>query len=306
MTRLADAIPKAAQTDLIRKDGIRTILVRVCGDSSDAFALAESAELARLFGANLDVLFVHADPENLAEAIGAFDPLSSAAIGGIIDDCMRESDAQQAKAKQAFEVARHSAGLATDARTHQPRAEWLLACGDEADCLVSCSRGADLLVMVRCGKPGQPPSPLLEAALFKSGKPLLLLPLGIHRRLCRTVAIAWKDTSEAARAITAALPFIQGAEQVLLMTAAERNAADDLSAYRVMTALTRHNPLTALVRVPSGDAAPADRLFHEARDRDVDVLVMGAYGHSRIREMIFGGFTDTALRQAPLPLLLSH
>jgi nucleotide-binding universal stress UspA family protein len=145
----------------------------------------------------------------------------------------------------------------------------------------------------------------IEGALIDSGRPLLIPAAAPLASVPETVVIAWKATREAARAVTAALPFLQIAKQIVIMTVAEDHSALENEADRLMAALRwRGVPATVRHLQPDGHDA-ADKLLGAAREHAA-LLVMGGYGHSRLREWIFGGFTQHVLRGCEVPVLMAH
>ena len=121
-----------------------------------------------------------------------------------------------------------------------------------------------------------------------------------------TVVIAWNATSEAARAVTAAMPFLSIASRIVIMTVAEdETAIEEEGAVRLMTGLHWHGFPVSVRRLDAGAQGAAETLIAAARD-EAAFLVMGGYGHSRLREWIFGGFTQRILREAEVPVLMVH
>ena len=150
----------------------------------------------------------------------------------------------------------------------------------------------------------------LEAAIFGTGRPTLLLPSGKGSRTLqslRRVVVAWDYSREAARALADAMPILARAEKVhLLSVFGEKGihttgAPGDLEKY-----LTTHQVSHAIDRIELKGSGVGDCLMSRAREVDADLLVMGAYGHSRLREFILGGATEAVLADTRLPVLLSH
>jgi nucleotide-binding universal stress UspA family protein len=286
---------------------IRTILAPVSGLPSDAAALDEALATARMFGAHLQVLFVQIDPEQIAVQVGAGDPMGAAGLGTMIEGLVGEGEKRAAAARQGFEDACRRAGVPIGAAEGVgPSAEWLIVPGIDTECVPAFARAADLLLFVRPRDPEDAPVDLWEAALLSCGRPILLLPPAPHGVVPGTVAVAWKDSAEAARAITASLPLIKRAERLLVMTVDEGTDAQNAASGRIVAGLQRHNADTSLARLPAGTRDAAHVLLEEADQRGVGLLVMGGYGHSRARESVFGGFTRTMLRDAKLPVLMVH
>ena len=131
---------------------------------------------------------------------------------------------------------------------------------------------------------------------------------GSESLACWTIAIAWKNTRESAGAVAAALPFIRRAKRVIVFSVEEAEESDavDKSHLRLVRALRWHNPNTGS-QVLRHESRPPVRVLLDALAREhCDMLVMGAYGHTRLREAVFGGFTRAVLDEAPLPVLMAH
>jgi nucleotide-binding universal stress UspA family protein len=150
----------------------------------------------------------------------------------------------------------------------------------------------------------------IEGALFFSGQPLMIVPAGATPTLSpRRVLLAWDAGIEASRAMHAALDLLSAADEVHLtlvdpVEGEEAHGAEpgaDAAAY-----LARHGARVIVDRLPSGGKPIADVLRRHAIDMAADLVVMGAYGHSRLRERMFGGTTKSMLQDATVPVLFAH
>ena len=287
---------------------IKTILVPATGSDTDAGVFASALAVARPFGAHLGFLHICIDAATFAATI-----MPEVSSGHVLTDAINrmEEEAQQReqKAKQLFETFCRREGLVvaeTPSTQSEHSARWLRENGSESYWLAEYARTADLLVVGRPDDDQRVPSDMLEAALINSGRPLLILPSVPISALPDTVVIAWKATPEAARAVTAAMPFLSLAKQIVIMTVAEdETTIEEEGAARLMANL-RWDGFTASVRrlQPSAQGA-AETLLAAAREQAA-LLVMGGYCHSRLREWIFGGFTQRILRDAEIPVLIAH
>jgi nucleotide-binding universal stress UspA family protein len=147
---------------------------------------------------------------------------------------------------------------------------------------------------------------VLEAALMDTGKPLLIAPKVPPADLLGTVVIAWKDTPEAARAVAAAMPLIDNAARVVILSVGEGDAPADETCIRLQNALRWHNVNTSVKPLTRAGRAPVEVLLEAAGEFGATLLVMGGYSHSRLREVVFGGFTQRILNAADLPVLMAH
>jgi nucleotide-binding universal stress UspA family protein len=158
------------------------------------------------------------------------------------------------------------------------------------------------------GRPGEDEGVSLdtiEGALIDSGRPLLIPPAAPLTALPETVAIAWKATPQAARALTAASPFLSMAKQIVVLTVVEDQRAPEDDADRLMTGLRWHGVPISVRHLQPDRHNAADTLLSAVAEHAA-LLVMGGYGHSRLREWIFGGFTLSVLRGAEVPVLMAH
>jgi nucleotide-binding universal stress UspA family protein len=172
--------------------------------------------------------------------------------------------------------------------------------------IASRARTHDLTILV--GQADSPDHALLqEEVLFRSGGPVVILPSEEGSFHLNTVAVAWDGTRAAARARRDALGVLREARQVVVLTATEEKAIPADSVAEVLAFLGAHEIVAQHRAVPSLiNSAIGDILQQAALDDDAGLLVMGAYGHSRMREFIMGGATKSVLRSPRLPILMSH
>jgi nucleotide-binding universal stress UspA family protein len=149
-----------------------------------------------------------------------------------------------------------------------------------------------------------------ESIIFGSGRPTLIVPHTRKRAgafALDTVVVAWDFSRPAARAVADALPILEKAKHVLVVTVTNEKVIDTkLSGAELAKHLARHGVDVVLDTVDAAGRGIGDVLESYVTSRNADVLVMGAYGHSRIREFILGGATQSMLSQPPLPIVFSH
>jgi nucleotide-binding universal stress UspA family protein len=181
--------------------------------------------------------------------------------------------------------------------------------GDPIRDTAARARYCDLVVLARAGDKGDFSTDAIANILVGCGRPVLLVPEKALSDVGATIAIAWKQTPEAARAVTAAMPLLQRAKKVVVLSAAETKADSEqngTSAELLATQLRHHGIAAAAQNVPIAPHGSAEALLQAAHDTKADLLVMGAYGHSRVRELVFGGFTRHVLKECSLPVLMLH
>jgi nucleotide-binding universal stress UspA family protein len=191
--------------------------------------------------------------------------------------------------------------------------EWRVADGEPVRELALHARYADLLVVA-------PPAPhslvsleepnLVASVVLTAGRPVLVIPPAAGAALAgRDVVIGWSATREAARAVTDALPLIEGAERVSVVVVSPRTGHGRHGAVPgadVAHYLARHGTPVEVTRVDGDHADAGSVLLERVAALGADLLVMGAYGHSRLRELVLGGATRTVLQRATVPVLMSH
>lgn len=191
--------------------------------------------------------------------------------------------------------------------------EWSLMEASAAETITRLARLADLVVLGQTdpensGATGN--GLVAEQVLFGAGRPVLLVPYaGSFSDLGRHAVIGWTPRRESSRALHDALALLAPGAHVTVMTAA-RNAAEDGpgmdAASRVALHLARHGFAATAREVAAEGIEPADVLLNAVSDLGADLLVVGAYGHSRLREWVMGGVTRSLLAHATVPVLLSH
>lgn len=282
------------------------ILAPATGADSDAPVFSTALAVARLCDAHLEFLHVRADVREILLAMAANDVSGGAGYDQMLDTLEQEVAARQKKAEQAFRdfCGAQQLAASSDTTTALPSAELRLETGNEASWLAAHGRSADLVVVGR-EREGEPVAmEMLEACLLSTGRPVLIAPAKAPVKLSGTVAIAWKDQPAAAKAVAAAMPLIEMADSVVILTVEEGAGHDDDSSEQLRHALAWHNRNVTVRRLQPEHRAPVETLLEAAAD--ADVLVMGGYSHSRVREVIFGGFTRHVLLDAAIPVLMAH
>lgn len=285
----------------------KTILVPLGGGDNDAVAMKAALSVARDFDAHIVGLFVTLDPRDAVPMLG------EGMSGAMVDEIMRaaegESNTHRAAARRVFDAAVAAAGVELrDAPNgvEAPSAAWREVVGRVEDVVPLEGRLADLIVFAQTTLDADTQGyATLETALLSAGRPLLIVPKALPDGIGRHVAVAWNGKIESARAVSAALPFLHGADQVMVLTA-ETSVTDAAAGRRIAEYLAWQGVNPALTLLKPGSKPVGEAVVEKAVELKADLLVMGGYGHSRMREMILGGVTRYVLNHAGLPVLMTH
>ncbi|HXZ01183.1 MAG TPA: hypothetical protein VEI03_14375 [Stellaceae bacterium] len=289
---------------------IRTILAAVSGGKASAGVIELACRLARRFGSHIEAYHVRFDPRELV--VVAADGLGTPLTGGIIETAMRDAEVAAAHARQLFDAAvkRHDIAqrsepppLGSDpALLRQASAWWHEEEGSGAVKVAGRARLFDLAILGCSGRvTDEPYTDAIEEALLSAGRPVLVAPVNPPAALGETIALAWNDSAEAAKAVAAALPLMMQARQVYVLSVGKTDGAalaQHLAWYGVRAGAEEVFPVKG---VGAGELVLA-----AARDLACDLLVMGGYSRAPWREMIFGGATREIVGTSLLPLLLTH
>ena len=276
-----------------------TIAVIMTDAEGDAPALHAALALAQRDGAHLDVHCVGVDPAR-------FDAMPVGATAVLL-----EIDASAARDRAEALLA--AARAAIPAGLDRVSIQSLVISNLGLDAAIArLARYADLVVATRPYGPGQSAlaTAVVEAEIFGSGAPVLLVPpakLDLREPFRRPL-LAWNETEESLHAVRLALPVLRAATHVDLVIvdppphSAERS--DPGGSLSLM--LSRHGIKAEVSVLANTMPRTADILLRFAREHGNDVIVMGAYGHSRFRESLMGGATRDMLEASPIPLLMAH
>ncbi len=287
---------------------IKYIVVPATGTATDAPVFATALAVARLLPAPLEFLHVRLDVQTVLTAMAANDVSGGAGYDQMLESLEQDAVARQKAAETAFRdfCEREKVPVSSDPATNLPSAELRMETGDEDTWLAAHGRAADIVVVGREREGEETAIDTLETCLLDTGRPVLIAAAKAPASLSGVVAIAWKDAPEAANAIAAAMPFIEVADRVIILSVDEGRATDVTACERLRHVLAWHNSHVEMHRLKPEGRAPVDVLLEAAEAAKTDLLVMGGYSHSRMREVIFGGFTRRVLYGADIPVLMAH
>lgn len=279
---------------------LRDILVHLDETAPGRTRLALAAELARRHEAHLTGLFVVDIP---LPVIAAGDDSGGAALAELMDRMREDALARGAAVEAEFRDRLRRDGLA---------GEWRLVEGAAPALVTLHARYADLAVLGQQDPERDPPAAgaIVESVLFSSGRPVLVVPYaGRFETVGQRVLVGWNASGEAARAVNDALPLIAAAETATVLAVNPRLGLDghgEEPGADIARHLARHGVRVRVEHTESSELREGDVLLNRAAELSADLLVIGAYGHSRLREMVLGGVTRTLLQQMTLPVLMAH
>ena len=277
----------------------KDLLVVLGSDAASRGRMALAAALSERFAAHLVGLYPFPVPD-IPRTLGYYNP-------SLFDPIFRElrEKAQEVcdREREAFEHAASLRGLS---------AEWRVTEGLEADPAVH-ARYVDLTILGQLDPDGGDTElirPRPELVALASGRPILAVPYaGQFETVGRRVLIGWNATREATRAVNDAMPLLAGADVVTVLTIDAREGPDahgELPGADISLHLTRHGVKATIERTVSAGVPAGEVLLSRAADLGADLLVIGAYGHSRMRELLLGGATRSILQSMTVPVLMSH
>lgn len=282
---------------------MKTILVPV-EESTVLPSMLETALLAaRRFGGQVDGL--HVRPA-LPGVVAAGAAGLVAATPDLVESFERQDRERTERAQSLFNEFMRAKGVGPTPVGDGPNYGWIEETSPGDDAVGSRGRAYDLIVV---GRPvrGQttPAMSTLEAALFESGRPLLIAPPHAPAALGNNICIAWNGSTETARTIAFAMPFLLRARRVTVVTV-EGAFVPGPSGAEIARNLARNGIPVEAFDAKDGGRPPGEAMLAEAAANGADMMVKGAYTHSRLRQMIFGGATSQILAAAEMPVFMAH
>lgn len=286
---------------------IKSIVAPIRGDGKGEWVLSLALAIGRKFDSHVDVLHIHPRPEDL---IPHGVPLTQAFKGAIVDAASNMAQHEQDRLRGLFDEYCNSHKLtvvptdAEDFPIDQPSISWHEVEGKQADVIRQEVRFADLIVLPQPDRAAALGMNTLQAALFEVKRLTAVAP---HREVsgeCAHVAIAWNGSSEAARAVNAALPILNIAEKVSVIVA---NDADGgvTRCRSIRRYLRQHGIATEIATFERGGSVGA-AILDKTSAIGANVLVMGAFGSQKRSDLVLGGVTQHVLEEANFPILMAH
>lgn len=264
------------------------------GPSTGGATFKLSQRASQVLGAPTTLLVVKQDGRNMIPIAGMGEVMSAA----IVEDALQRAEAE---AKAALNAASAAAkNWPSDLKVAVVEDE-----GRPYDVVAQFGRVHGLTIIQRAGvEPSEDDA--LDAVLYRTGRPALIAPANSPETLGERIAVFWNDSPEAAKAFWAAYPFLRAAKEVQIFSCDEGfDAKGSLDRFQMHLKALAINAKTTVVGAPSSGSA-GEALQDAAAEMNADLVVMGAYTHSRLSEMILGGVTKTVLDELDRPVLLAH
>ncbi|WP_421780928.1 universal stress protein [Kiloniella litopenaei] len=273
---------------------LKDIQVQIDNTEAGQTRLEAALQLSKKFS-NAHLLGVHALRTPEAILHGAPHGVTGYFPEEIIEQQRTNIKEQAAALKKNFEEKAHSIGMNYEWREHE---------GREEDIIAFHARFTDLTIISQVKGKFADELEFAGSLLMESSLPILAVPnRKIPHDITKNILIAWDGSAEASRAVRGALPLLKMAQKVILLSVGlpeEGNISqDDISSH-----LKRHDIQSEKRVVES--PFPEDVILKTAKEEEIGLIVAGAWGHSRIREMIFGGVTKSLFSNQEFPVLLSH
>ena len=275
---------------------LKDVVVNLSGRTPRDFAAEYAISIAATFGAHITGISFVYEPVIPDGTLG----------GGVPADLIelqREENSKAAnEAVSRFDAGAKKAGISAETRVLDA------TFGGAATRFAQIARRFDLAVVGQAQREGGAGDELMiEGALFESGRPIVVVPYIQQRGLTlERVLACWDGSRTAARAIGDAMPLLERAKVVDIVIVAEERKSEEMTGTNMGAHLVRHGVAATVKRVTKGDIAIEDVLLSYAADSGADFMVMGGYGHSRLREFILGGVTRGILASLTVPVLMSH
>lgn len=284
---------------------IKTILLPLGEKDRDEALLDAALAVAKRFNAHLDVLHIEPDAESLLPyaTIG----LSESMRASVREAAEKQHSEATKRLQQVVDKACVRSGVSMAKRGDHPgkvSADWLVATGSQTELVARYGRLADLIVVPRPVQVSPPPR-TIDAALRESGRPVVMVPPGPIESAGDRIVIGWNGSKEAAQAVAAARPVLREADAVTILTTDKHQShkpnGDDLVVY-----LACHGITATVSIMDTRKRSVPEAMLAKARELDADLLVMGGYSRTRLREVLMGGVTRYLMAESEIPLLMVH
>ena len=272
---------------------LKDLLVHIDASKQAATRLSLAATLARRFNAHLTAIYI-GDP----------DVIPATMADQYAPETLDAADTRHAVHREAVEALFKSCVPAGEIQQ-----QLIEERGDVLEAVTRYARHYDLAILGQVDPDAKGVEGVLtvpDDVALHSGQPILMVPYaGTFNNIGERVLVAWNESAQSARAVNDAMPFLARAKKVTVL-AVGRTDTDEISTAGVVGHLDRHGITAEIERLVASESEIGDLLLSRAADETDDMMVMGLYSHSRLRERVFGGVSREVLRHMTVPVLMSH
>lgn len=262
--------------------------------------------MALQFRSSLTGLFIRPDPRSAIPFMG--EGLTADMIQTLCDNAEKQGRRQANEAEEAFRSAANKQGLKWlpgGESSDSAKASWTVLTGEVSDHVGRRARTADIALCLQPDSKCPDSEDIFHDLIFRSGRSVLMVPAAFDGCVGKHLMIAWNGRTEGARAVAGALPMLRDAQKVTIVQVGDigedRPCADAIAHY-----LTEHAIDADTRHIEEGSQSVGECLLETAGTIGADTIILGAYSHSRWREMVLGGVTKYITAHSSLPVFMSH
>ncbi len=287
---------------------VKTILAPLYDSALDTVVVDAAAKLAVQFNAHLETLLLRVSVDVASEFISS--RIDTKHYRQLLDELAHQIESDERAVKEKFEqiISNARISLSDDPSSNaQPSASWRIETGDPAEVLARCGGAYDLIVAGHPSLSSEKPksSQVLDAAIFNTARPVLLTSQTIAPTIGEVILLAWNRGIPAGRALLSAHPFLEKAKRVVILTIMTE-AKQGPEPEDIARNLAWHGVSAEVKRVSPSSKTVADIITDQAVAIGADLIVMGAYSQSRVRERVLGGVTKAIMNRSDLPVLMAR
>jgi nucleotide-binding universal stress UspA family protein len=257
---------------------------------------------------HIEAFHVRADSKEAVPLLG--EGMSGSMIEEMIELADKDGDERSQAARTIFDEFVRETGVKVTPGVEiggGVSASWRAEIGREDEKIANRGRVADLVVMAQpVGEVGRPSMMALHAAIFETARPVVMLPAQPPETIGSNVVIAWNGTSEAARAVAGAMPFLETANKVTALTVETEKSVNRIGSEDLAIYLAARGVKVERALVPRSEKMVGETILDFCASAKADLLVTGAFTHSRLIQIILGGVTRHLIATAQIPVLMDH
>lgn len=285
---------------------IRKILAPVRGDGKGRYVLDHALAIADKLKAHVDVIYINSETDRMVPYGVPIGGKMKKTIQGIVDDY---TTSEKERVRRQFDEYLKNRALKVsskpEGRSDAASVSWHEETGRQSHVVGARGRYSDLVVVHRPDPKNRVGINTLEAALFETGKPVLLVPRSSPVKLAEHIAIAWNNSAAVSRTVSMSLPILKAAKKVTVICACHGDG-DEFSVKAFAEYLRWHGLKAKVEIIPTRARHAGAKLMAAAIDAGADMLLVGAYSHNRHKEVLLGGVTQHVIWKMKMPILMAR